>query len=44
VLVLEDFVVEREMVSEELRDAIQLWYPEPPEPTVKTNSSVYAFV
>jgi carbamoyltransferase len=44
VLVLEDFVVEREMVSEELRDAIQLWYPEPPERTVKTNSSVYAFV
>jgi carbamoyltransferase len=44
VLVLEDFVVEREMVSEELRDAIQLWYPEPPEPTIKTNSSVYAFV
>src|SRR6266536_423926 len=41
-LVLEDFIVDQEMVSEELRDAVQLWYPETAEPIPKT--SVYTFV
>jgi carbamoyltransferase len=41
-LVLEDFIVEQEMVSQELRDAVQLWYPETAEPILKTG--VYTFV
>jgi carbamoyltransferase len=41
-LVLEDFIVEQEMVSQELRDAVQLWYPETAEPILKT--TVYTFV
>lgn len=31
VLVLEDFIVEASMVSDELREAVTLWYPEPAE-------------
>lgn len=30
VLVIEDFIVEESMVSDELRDAVARWYPEPP--------------
>jgi hypothetical protein len=41
-LILEDFIVRPEMISEELRDAVQLWYPEVPESNLK--SSVYTFV
>ena len=41
-LILEDFIVEPEMISEELRDAVQLWYPETPEPNLMSN--VYTFV
>jgi carbamoyltransferase len=41
-LILEDFIVRPEMISEELRDAVQLWYSEAPEPNLK--SSVYTFV
>jgi carbamoyltransferase len=44
VLVLEDFIVEQEMVSEELRDAVQLWYPDSAETRERTISSVYTFV
>ena len=32
VLVVEDFIVEQAMVSDELREAVELWYPEPAEP------------
>jgi carbamoyltransferase len=41
VLVLEDLIVEQQMISDELREAVQLWYPEPAEPIRKTSSSVY---
>jgi carbamoyltransferase len=44
VLILEDFIVEREMVSEELRNAVQLWYPETASPILKTSSSAYTYV
>jgi carbamoyltransferase len=43
-LVLEDFIVEQGMVSEELREAVHLWYPEPAEAIPATRSSVYTFV
>lgn len=42
VLVLEDFLIRQEMISPKLREAIQLWYPEVPEPISK--NSVYSFV
>jgi len=43
-LVLEDFIIEQKMVSDELREAVHLWYPEPAEATPATNSSAYTFV
>jgi carbamoyltransferase len=42
VLVLEDFIIRQEMISPELREAIQLWYPDVPEPISK--NSVYSFL
>jgi len=41
-LVLEDFIVKQEMISRELREATELWYPQTVEPTPK--NSVYAFL
>jgi len=41
-LVLEDFIVEKEAVSEELREAVQLWYPDTGESIPGNN--VYTFV
>jgi carbamoyltransferase len=42
VLVLEDFIVEKQMISEELRDAVQLWYGNVSRVASETN--VYSFV
>ncbi|HKO98448.1 MAG TPA: carbamoyltransferase [Pyrinomonadaceae bacterium] len=42
VLVLEDFIVEKEMISEELRDAVQRWYPDVAGVVPEIN--VYSFV
>jgi len=42
VLVLEDFIIENEAISDELREAVQLWYPDTTESIAK--NSVYTFV
>lgn len=42
VLILEDFIIENETISDELREAVQLWYPNTAE-SISTNS-VYTFV
>ncbi len=42
VLVLEDFIIENEAISDELREAVQLWYPDTPDAIAK--NSVYTFV
>jgi carbamoyltransferase len=41
-LVLEDFIVEKELVSDDLREAVQLWYPDTGELILGNN--VYTFV
>ena len=42
VLVLDDFIVEQEMISEQLRAAIHLWYPDRAESV--SQNRVYSFV
>ena len=42
VLVLEDFIIEKEAITDDLREAVQLWYPDAAESIPK--NSVYSFV